>query len=298
MPLLQYYLWYYLDMVGTVVLLSAVFFLLETFAPAEKGQPLSKRLFNLVYYPFYLASVMFVSFLVQPAFSQLMQTSRGGILPRVMSAPRGFVANLLFALFFVFVWDVWQYWVHRLQHMLPLLWETHRFHHSETALNSSTHARHHLTHALLFMFLHAPLLVIFGALSPHAIAAFLMSKLWGFVNHANLRLHLGPLTPVVSSPQWHRIHHSIEGQHRDKNFAAFFPVIDMVFGTYYKPRRDEYPATGLAGAEPAGAGDVREATTEPLLGGYRLARRRISVANVRTKLAEPEAVLVESETCS
>ena len=31
----------------------------------------------------------------------------------------------------------------------------------------------------------------------------------------------------------------------DKNFAAFFPVIDILFGTYYRPRRDEYPRTGI-----------------------------------------------------
>jgi sterol desaturase/sphingolipid hydroxylase (fatty acid hydroxylase superfamily) len=294
MPLFKYYVWYYLDMVGTVVLLSAVFFVLETFAPAEKSQPLRKRLFNLVYYPLYLASVLFVSFVMQPAFAQLLQVTRGGILPRVIVQPHGFIGQLLFALVFVFVWDVWQYCVHRLQHTLPLLWETHKFHHSETALNSSTQARHHLTNALLFMVLHSPLLVIFGALSPHAIAAFLMSRLWGFVNHANLRLHLGPLTPVVAGPQWHRIHHSIHGEHRDKNFAAFFPFIDIMFGTYYKPQREEYPATGLAGAEPAGAGDVREATTEPILGIYRLARRRIGVANVLANLTERETVPVES----
>ena len=286
MPLFSYYLWYYLDMVGTVVLLSTVFFVLEAFAPAEKGQLLSKRLFNLAYYPLYLASVLLLSFLINPVFSRLLRVARGGLMPRVIGPPRGFIGNLLFALFFVFVWDVWQYWIHRLQHVVPVLWQTHKFHHSETALNSSTQARHHLTHGFLFMLLNSPLLVFFGTVSPHAIAAFIMSRIWGFVNHANLRLPFGPLTPIVAGPQWHRIHHSIQAQHHDKNFAAFFPVIDIVFGTYYRPQREEYPATGLTGEE--SAGDLRDATVEPFLGIYDLARRRIRPANILAKLTEAE----------
>jgi sterol desaturase/sphingolipid hydroxylase (fatty acid hydroxylase superfamily) len=90
-----------------------------------------------------------------------------------------------------------------------------------------------------------------------------MFRLWGFVNHANLRLHLGPLTALVSNPQWHRIHHSISIEHRDKNFAAFFPVIDIMFGTYYRPHKHEYPATGVAAA--SRSGDFVQATAGPFL---------------------------------
>jgi sterol desaturase/sphingolipid hydroxylase (fatty acid hydroxylase superfamily) len=49
----------------------------------------------------------------------------------------------------------------------------------------------------------------------------------------------------VTSPQLHRIHHSRLLEHRDKNFAAYFPVWDLVFGTYFHPKWDEYPATGV-----------------------------------------------------
>ena len=39
----------------------------------------------------------------------------------------------------------------------------------------------------------------------------------------------------------------IEEQHWNRNFAAYFPVIDLIFGTYYHPRPDEYPDTGIPG---------------------------------------------------
>jgi sterol desaturase/sphingolipid hydroxylase (fatty acid hydroxylase superfamily) len=33
----------------------------------------------------------------------------------------------------------------------------------------------------------------------------------------------------------------------DKNFVAFFPIWDILFGTYYQPGRDEFPPTGVQG---------------------------------------------------
>ena len=89
------------------------------------------------------------------------------------------------------------------------------------------------------------MLLFLGSFSPHWIAAFVMFRLWGSFIHANLRLHLGVLTPVIAGPQWHRIHHSCLPEHQNKNFATLFPFIDLIFGTYYKPAPDEYPETGL-----------------------------------------------------
>jgi sterol desaturase/sphingolipid hydroxylase (fatty acid hydroxylase superfamily) len=73
--------------------------------------------------------------------------------------------------------------------------------------------------------------------------------LWGYFIHLNLRLPMGPLTPVFTGPQLHRLHHSIKPEHTDVNFAAFFPIWDILFGTYVPPKRDEWPATGLHDGE-------------------------------------------------
>lgn len=214
-----------------------------------------------------------LQFVFAPVFSFALVRTGGGFLPRLINPPRGFFDQLGLALAFAFVWDLWQYWVHRLQHVWPVFWQTHKFHHSETALNASVQARHHLFNYVLHTCLYLPLLLVWGSLSPHFAAAFVMFRLWGFINHANLRLDLGFLTPFISGPHWHRIHHSTVVDHYDKNFAAFFPFIDILFGTYYRPQKDEYPPTGIPADE--FSGHLSEATIAPFIGLYRLASRQI-----------------------
>jgi sterol desaturase/sphingolipid hydroxylase (fatty acid hydroxylase superfamily) len=68
---------------------------------------------------------------------------------------------------------------------------------------------------------------------------------WLMFTHSNWKLSLGPLTPVFCGPQLHRTHHSNLPEHHNKNFAQNFPIIDILFGTYYGPRRDEFPTTGV-----------------------------------------------------
>src|SRR2546423_1335382 len=192
-------LWPYLSLVGTVLVLTAVFSVFEKLAPAEPDQTLSKRLFNTTYYPFLAAWFVILQLVLTPLYLFFLGASGGGLLSRFVSPPRGFMAQLLFALLFAFAWDLWQYWIHRWQHAWPMLWETHKFHHSETALNSTAQARHHFLNSILFAVLYIPFLILFGWFTPHFVASFLMFRVWGFVNHANVRMHFGSLTPLVSS---------------------------------------------------------------------------------------------------
>jgi sterol desaturase/sphingolipid hydroxylase (fatty acid hydroxylase superfamily) len=271
---LSNYIWMYINLLGSVLILSLLFYVFEQLAPAEKGQSFSKWLFNIAYFHFILASILLLQFLFNPVYSYLLTLAGGGLLPRLINQPRGFAAQLLFALAFAVVWDLWQYWIHRLQHTHPLLWETHKFHHNETSLNSSAQARHHILSYILFLVLYLPILLLFGSLTPHSIAMFVMFRIWGFVNHTNVRLNFGSLTQIISGPQWHRIHHSIYTEHHDKNFAAFFPFIDALFGTYYHPRKNEYPLTGLSPEDHAGS--LRGATVEPFLNMSKIAINRVS----------------------
>ena len=98
-----------------------------------------------------------------------------------------------------------------------------------------------------FLLVYLPTSVICGFDLLTVYGAMALFATWGFVNHANVRLRLGPLTPLISGPQWHRIHHGRDPEYHDANFAAFFPVIDLVFGTYRRPVGDEFPASGLDG---------------------------------------------------
>ncbi len=46
------------------------------------------------------------------------------------------------------------------------------------------------------------------------------------------------------TPQSHRVHHSLEPQHGDRNFGVIFTIWDRMFGTLYA-NYDEYPDTGV-----------------------------------------------------
>ncbi|MBC8030754.1 MAG: sterol desaturase family protein [Pyrinomonadaceae bacterium] len=269
---LEDYFHLYLSTVIWALLLPLVFYLPERLAPAEEGQPRAKRIVNLVYTPVAIAIIFLLQALFGPVYSLALTSSGGGLLSKFISEQRGLAGQLIFAVAFAVVWDIWQYWVHRLQHTNNFLWQTHKFHHTDTALNSTTQARHHALHNLPVLIGYLPIILLFGPQQPHFVAAFLMFRLWGFVNHANVRFNFGPLTPVVAGPQWHRIHHSIQTQHLNRNFATFFPFIDILFGTYYAPQKGEYPPTGSPEGQ---TGDLREATVAPLLAWNKMARLQV-----------------------
>ena len=74
--------------------------------------------------------------------------------------------------------------------------------------------------------------------------------------HANVRVGFGRFWWLLSSPQYHRIHHSIRGEHRNKNFAVWFPLYDVMFGTAWRPRPGEFPETGIDGIEVSNMSDA------------------------------------------
>jgi sterol desaturase/sphingolipid hydroxylase (fatty acid hydroxylase superfamily) len=232
---------------------------LELLFPAEKDQKLWGRFLNFCYMPFIIGFIYSTLPITNTIATDLVLVTGG--LPKFVTVPGNAGGVILTSLAFAVIWDTWQYWVHRLQHKCPLLWPTHEFHHSETAMNASTHARTHVLSHVLYAMLWLPMAAVLGSIAPHWIAAFLMFKLWGYVIHANIRLSFGWLTPIIAGPQFHRIHHSWRPEHIDKNFATLFPWIDIVFGTYYRPARDEYPETGLAIEKRVGFFD--QATIEP-----------------------------------
>jgi sterol desaturase/sphingolipid hydroxylase (fatty acid hydroxylase superfamily) len=74
---------------------------------------------------------------------------------------------------------------------------------------------------------------------------YLVSLAWLFFAHANLRLELGRWSWMGTAPQLHRLHHSADPAHTGTNFAQFFPLLDVAFGTYRAPAAGEFPQTGI-----------------------------------------------------
>jgi sterol desaturase/sphingolipid hydroxylase (fatty acid hydroxylase superfamily) len=230
-----------------VIVILLVGLLIERLRPAQRAQPFGNIAFNIAYIVF----VIIVNLLLLAPLMALMQPivqKHGLHIP--IHFPDGVGWQILQALAFFFVYDFFYYWFHRAQHTLSAAWPLHKLHHSDESVNVTTTLRHHwLEEPLRIWLILLPVGLLFDQ-KPVTVAWIGTGMiLFGYFVHLNLRLPLGPLTPVIAGPQWHRLHHSIEPQHTDRNFAAFFPIFDVMFGTYIKPGRDEYPATGLHSRE-------------------------------------------------
>jgi sterol desaturase/sphingolipid hydroxylase (fatty acid hydroxylase superfamily) len=147
----------------------------------------------------------------------------------------------LFMLTTLLVLTFADYWAHRALHRIPALWHIHKIHHSPRNLNCGAIYHKHF----LELILHTPLAVISSLLlgtelvAPFGIIVIVIDVL----GHANVRLNLGRLSYVISTPQAHRTHHSIDPKHHDSNFGTTFMIWDHVFGTFCYG--DINPATGV-----------------------------------------------------
>lgn len=169
-------------------------------------------------------------------------------MPNPIGYKPSLTAAILFTLTGLLVIDFFYYWYHRLQHS-TFLWHIHKVHHTDKHMTAATSYRHHvLEFPLQALLLILPMSLVFSLTQIFTFA--LIVKFHALFVHLNLRLNLGPLTPLVVGPQYHRIHHSINEEHRNKNFAMYFPIWDVLFGTYQKPQKDEFPDTGVEGENP------------------------------------------------
>ncbi|MFC4233432.1 sterol desaturase family protein [Parasediminibacterium paludis] len=219
-----------------IIGLYVVFGLLEKRYAAEKGHTLSDKLTNIFYGVLLLSSgILIVGFLYSIIPLKARHLPRNGTLFSIWIAIVYFLAS-----------DFLFYWYHRAQHYFKYFWVIHELHHSDRAVNVTTSMRTYwLERPLQTFLIIVPIYYIVGIDSLAVKLYFSISTLWLFFTHANLKLRLGILTPIIAGPQIHRIHHSNLPEHQGKNLAQFFPFFDILFGTYYHPAYNEFPTTGL-----------------------------------------------------
>lgn len=147
------------------------------------------------------------------------------------------------------------YWEHRIQHRW--LWRWHAPHHAIRNL-SATNSWHHWSEILMFaLFVSLPLSLLSPEFGPRPFLVGLILSWQPIYLHSATRLQLGPvLRRLIVDSRYHRIHHSLEPRHFNRNFGAATPLWDWLFGTAYFPGNDEWPEVGLAGiAEPGSIGE-------------------------------------------
>jgi sterol desaturase/sphingolipid hydroxylase (fatty acid hydroxylase superfamily) len=130
--------------------------------------------------------------------------------------------------------DVMLYWIHRAFHTRAG-WSFHAVHHSPRLLDWAAAARTHIVNYLFSFILVDIIVLLLGFRVEALIALTPLNLLYASMVHANLNWTFGPLRYVFASPVFHRWHHVSEGEGIDKNFASTFPVLDLIFGTFYMP---------------------------------------------------------------
>lgn len=150
--------------------------------------------------------------------------------------------------------DFFYYWTHRAQHTFGWLWRFHRVHHSVTEM-SAINSYHHVTEDLFqYVGVTLPLAFLLGvAAGPVPWLLIVVFNTHTYFIHSSTRLNLGPLRYLISDNRLHRVHHSREPEHYNRNFGTTTPLWDMLFGTAYFPKGEEWPQVGLS--------DVKEPRT-------------------------------------
>jgi sterol desaturase/sphingolipid hydroxylase (fatty acid hydroxylase superfamily) len=206
---------------------------------------------------YFLVSTLFVQVLtflsLSPALATLAKTGwADGLRSAVASQP------FLLQLFeIMFITDFVQYWFHRSFHVVPSLWKFHAVHHSAQAMDWLAGSRMHIIEVILLrIFTTFPMYVVGFSESALYAYIFLVYILSVFI-HANVRIKFGFLSYIFATPRFHHWHHGIEEEAIDKNFAIHFPILDIVFGTFYLPE-NRWPNGYGVGGHPVPQGYWRQ----------------------------------------
>jgi ornithine lipid hydroxylase len=144
--------------------------------------------------------------------------------------------------------DLLEYWYHRLAHTVSWLWPLHAVHHTPTRLHALKGPRHHLLYYLGRGVLVWTPLVAIGVPPSLVVWQFASVVLVGSLAHANVAFSIPAFAHrLLVTPEFHRIHHSIETREGSSNFATVLPVWDLLFGSHTDPMRVTVRETGIAG---------------------------------------------------
>jgi sterol desaturase/sphingolipid hydroxylase (fatty acid hydroxylase superfamily) len=141
--------------------------------------------------------------------------------------------------------DLGYYAFHRASHRIGFLWAVHAVHHQSEEYNLSVALRQPWLESIISPFFYLPLAVL-GFPPLMYLAGVTIDTLYQFWIHTRAIKRLGPLEWVMNTPSHHRVHHGIDPQYVDRNYAGIFIVWDRLFGTF--EREEGEPVYGTVKA--------------------------------------------------
>jgi sterol desaturase/sphingolipid hydroxylase (fatty acid hydroxylase superfamily) len=224
-------------LVGPLTLgILGVFLVVERIWPAQQ-----RSLFARGYRHDLLLTVMNVV-LVAPLVTALtlsfVEVVRSGlpwiVLPKIGTLPRwGAIAVIVVAM------DGLNWFVHLANHRVRMLWRFHELHHSQEDMSVLTVFRTHpLIHvSYLLVLIPGVVLLANGAASVTILVIY--AGMVAFA-HSNTRLSFGLLGRIFVSPNYHRIHHQLDGP-QDVNLGFALTIWDQF------SRRAVFPSAATVG---------------------------------------------------
>ena len=225
------------------LLVIGVFLIAERVRPAQR-RPLIARghRHDLIFAVFGSLFVVPLVAALSLSFSEVARKALPWIvLPQSGVVPRWLVVAVIFV-----GMDALNFLAHLANHRVLALWRFHEVHHSQEDLNVlSVFRTHPLIHfSYLVALIPGTVLLANGTLSTTLLVVY--AAIVAFA-HSNTNLGFGPLGRVLVSPNFHRIHHQLDGP-QDVNLGFALTIWDQLFGRAVFPTEDTIRTdTGLPG---------------------------------------------------
>ena len=138
----------------------------------------------------------------------------------------------------LFADDFLYYWFHRISHEVRFFWNFHVVHHSSNQYNLSVAVRQSWFSGIAHWIFYLPL-------------AFIGFPLWAFLTMHGLNLiyqfwiHTKTIYKlpkfieyIFNTPSHHRVHHGVNDEYLDKNYAGIFIFWDRIFGSFIEEKSE------------------------------------------------------------
>lgn len=231
-------------LVGPVTVASlGVFLVVERLRPAQRRPVFARGYRHDALYTVLNATLVApLVVALSLSFSEVVRRGAPWIVaPRLGRLPHWVVIGVIFV-----AMDACNWLAHLANHRVEMLWRFHELHHSQEDMSVLTVFRTHpLIHvSYLITLVPGVILLANGAVPTALLVAY--AAIVAF-EHSNTNLSFGPLGRIFVSPNYHRIHHRLEGR-QDVNLGFALTIWDQlshraVFPTSATIRID----TGLPG---------------------------------------------------
>ncbi len=143
-------------------------------------------------------------------------------------------------------YDIAYYWIHRFSHTINIMWASHVVHHSSEEYNLTTALRQTSTPAVFAWIILAPL-ALFGIPPEVIVVSASLNLVYQYWVHTR---HIDKMPAwyeaIFVTPSHHRVHHALNRDYIDKNFAGIFIIWDKLFGSFQEEKQDTPVVFGIS----------------------------------------------------